>query len=252
VTSYDTLRPATLEASGGNPNLKPYLSTNFDVSVEWYPAPTTTLSAAPFYKHINDFIVTTIEPETVTIANADNIPVGGVITGPNEATFQVARPRNAEAANVWGLELNAVHTFDTLPGWLSGFGMALNATFVDTNRDFGSISPEVRFAVVGLSDSKNATIFYEKYGFSARIAYNLRDAFLSSIAEGYGSEPLFVREYDQVDASVSYDVTDNATVFIEGTNILDNEYVTQARFSNQIRGYYEYGARYNAGFRLTF
>jgi len=252
VTSYDTTRPAGLESSGGNPNLKPYLSTNFDVSVEWYPTQTTTLSAAPFYKHINDFIVRTIENETVPIANADNIPVGGVITGPNEATFAAARPRNAEAANIWGLELNVVHTFDNLPGWLSGFGTALNATFVDTNRDFDSISPTVRFAVVGLSDSKNATIFYEKYGFSARIAYNRREGFLSSIANGSGSEPLFVRSYDQVDASVSYDVTHNAQIFVEGTNILDNEYVTTARFDNQIRGYYEYGARFDAGFRLTF
>lgn len=252
VTSYGTTRPASLESSGGNPNLKPYLSTNFDVSVEWYPTQTTTLSAAPFYKHIDDFIVTTIEQEPETIENADNIPVGGVITGPNEATFAAARPRNAEAANIWGLELNAVHTFDTLPGWLSGFGTALNATFVDTNRDFGSISPEVRFAVVGLSDSKNVTIFYEKYGISARIAFNRREGFLESIANGSGSEPRFVRTYEQVDASVSYDVTDNATVFVEGTNILDNEYVTRARFDNQLRGYFEYGARFDAGFRLTF
>ena len=252
VTSYDTTRPASLESSGGNPNLKPYLSTNFDVSVEWYPTPTTTLSAAPFYKHINDFIVTTIEQEPVEIANADNIPVGGVITGPNEATFAAARPRNAEAANIWGLELNVVHTFDELPGWLSGFGTALNATFVDTNRDFASISPTVRFAVVGLSDSKNATVFYEKYGISARIAYNRRQGFLDNIAEGSGSEPRFVRTYDQVDASVSYDLTDNAQIFVEGTNILDNEYVKTARFDNQIRGYYEYGARFDAGFRLTF
>lgn len=252
VTSYNTTRPASLESSGGNPSLKPYLSTNFDLSVEWYPTPTTTLAAAPFYKNIEDFIVTTIEQETVEIENADNIPVGGVITGPNEATFSAARPRNSEAANIWGLELNLVHTFDNLPGWWSGFGTALNATFVDTNRDFGSISPTVRFAVVGLSDSKNATIFYEKYGFSARIAYNRREGFLSSIANGSGAEPLFVRMYDQIDASVSYDVTDNAQVFIEGTNILDNEYVTTARFDNQIRGYYEYGARFDAGFRLTF
>jgi TonB-dependent receptor len=210
------------------------------------------LSAAPFYKHINDFIVTTIEQEPVTIANADNIPVGGVITGAHEATFSAAHPRNAEAANIWGLELNVVHTFDELPGWLSGFGTALNATFVDTNRDFGSISPAVRFAVVGLSDSKNATIFYEKYGVSARIAYNRRESFLYSIADGSGSEPVFVRTYDQVDASVSYDVTDNAQVFVEGTNILDNEYVRRARFDNQIRDYIEYGARFDAGFRLKF
>jgi TonB-dependent receptor len=252
VTSYDVTRPASLQSSGGNPDLKPYMSTNLDVSFEWYPTPTTTLSAAPFYKHIKDFVVATIEDEIVPIENADNLPVAGFITGPNEATFAARRPRNAEAANIWGLELNAVLTFDYLPGWLSGFGTSLNATVVDTNRDFASLSPSVRFAIVGLSDSQNATIFYEKYGFSARIAYNRRDAFLSSIANGYGDEPLFVRTYDQVDAAISYDLSEKATIFVEGTNILDNEYVTTARYDNQLRGYYEYGARFDAGFRLKF
>lgn len=252
VTSYDVTRPAALQASGGNPDLKPYKATNFDVSLEWYPTRTTTLSAAFFYKHIKNFIVTTIENEVVTIANEGNLPVGGFITGTNEATFATARPRNSDAADVRGFEFNLVHTFDWLPGILNGFGIQANATFVSTNRTFADVTPEQRFAVVGLGNSQNATIFYEKYGLSARIAYNRREKFLSSIAEGYGGEPLFVRTYGQFDGSISYDVTKNISVFVEGTNLFNAKYITQARYNNQLRGYYNYGSRYNFGARMKF
>jgi iron complex outermembrane receptor protein len=252
VTSYDTTRPASLEASGGNPDLKPYRANNFDASLEWYPTPTTTLSAAAFYKHINDFIVTTIENEKVTIANTGNLPVGGFITGTNEATFATARPRNSDAADVRGLEFNVVHTFDWAPGILSGFGVQANATFVKTNRTFDSVTPQQRFAVVGLGNSQNFTLFYEKYGLSARIAYNRREKFLSSISDGSGGEPLFVRTYGQFDGSASYDIRPNTTVFVEGTNLFNAKYVTQARFDNQLRGYYNYGSRFNVGVRMKF
>jgi len=252
VTSYDTNRPASLESSGGNPDLKPYRSRNYDMSMEWYPTPTTTLSGAVFYKEIHDFIVTTIQSENVTIANAGNLPVGGFITGPNTATYAAARPHNASTADVRGVELSLIHTFDWLPGPLNGLGTALNATFVGTNRTFASLSPTERFAVVGLSNSQNATVFYEKYGISARLAYNHRNRFLSSIAQGSGSEPLFVRSYGQLDASVSYDITKNVQVLFEGTNITDEKYVTTARFDSQIRAWNDYGARFDAGVRLKF
>jgi iron complex outermembrane receptor protein len=252
VTSYDVTRPASLESSGGNADLKPYKSTNYDVSLEWYPASTTTLSVAGFYKDIKDFIVTTIQNETVTIANAGNLPVGGFITGPNEATFAAARPRNAGSADVRGVELNVVHTFDWLPGFLNGFGTQLNATFVSTNRTFAKLTPAERFAVVGLGNSQNAVLFYEKYGLSARIAYNRREGFLSSISQGAGSEPLFVRTYGQFDASASYDLTKNVQLLVEGTNIFNEKYITTGRYDNQVRAWYDYGARFDAGVRLKF
>lgn len=252
VTSYDTTRPASLESSGGNPDLKPYKATNYDVSLEWYPTATTMMSAAGFYKDIQDFIVTTIQDENVTIANAGGLPVGGFITGPHQATFAAARPHNAGSAVVRGVELELVHTFDELPGFLSGFGTELNATFVSTNRTFDRVSPSERFAIVGLSNSQNAVVFYEKYGLSARIAYNHRGRFLSSISQGSGGEPLFVRGYGQFDASISYDVTKNLQLMVEGTNITDAKYITTGRYDDQMRAWYDYGARYDAGFRLRF
>lgn len=253
-TNFDVLRPASLDASGGNPNLKPYTSNNFDLSLEWYPTATTTLSVAAYYKNIHDFIVQTRSPEDFTIANAGNLPVGvNGITGPNTATFNVRRPRNAETANVRGLELNLVHTFDYLPSPLDGFGTSLNATFVSSNAAFDSATTTTFFALEGLGDSYNATAFYEKYGFSARVAWNRRGRFLEAlVTPGQGGDPVFRRSYDQVDVRASYDLLENAQIFVEGTNVLGSKNITTGRFDNQVLDYVATGARYAAGVRVNF
>lgn len=252
-TNFDVLRPASLDASGGNPDLKPYTSNNFDLSLEWYPTKTTTLSVAVYYKNIQDFIVQTRSAEQFSIANAGNLPIGNGITGPNTATFNVRRPRNAESANVRGLELNAVHTFDYLPSPLDGFGVALNATFVSSNAEFDQASTATSFAVEGLGNSYNATAFYEKDGFSARVAWNRRGRFLEAVVTpGQGGDPVFRRAYEQVDMRASYDVTEFAQIFVEGTNVFNARNITTGRFDNQVLDYVDTGARYGAGVRVNF
>lgn len=96
------------------------------------------------------------------------------------------------------------------------------------------------------------TVFYEKYGVSARIAYNRREKFLQTLAGGPGNEPVFVRTYGQFDGSAAYSVTENAQIFIEGTNLFNAKYVTTGRFDNQVLNYQNTGPRYDIGFRLNF
>ena len=252
-TNFDVLRPASLDASGGNPNLRPYTSNNFDLSFEWYPTKTTTVSIAVYYKNIQNFIVQTRSAEAFAIANAGNLPIGNGITGPKTATFNVRRPRNAETANVRGLELNVVHSMDYLPSPLDGFGVALNATLVGSNAGFDQGTTTTSFAVEGLGNSYNATVFYEKYGFAARVAYNRRGRFLEAlVTPGQGGDPVFRRAYDQVDVRASYDIFEFAQIFVEGTNVLGSNNITTGRFDNQVLDYVDTGARYSAGFRLNF
>ncbi len=256
----DTLRPATLSASGGNTELKPYRANNADLSLEWYPTPTTTLSAAVFFKKVDDFIVQSFATESIPIANAGNaqgvrLPVGGLITqrgGQFFGEFSVRRPRNAQSLEIKGLELNVVHTLDWLPGVLSGFGVQANATFVSTNRDFDVDQIGQSFAAEGIGNSQNATVFYEKYGISARIAYNRRERFLRQLAGGSGNEPIFVRDYGQFDGSVAVNVTPALQVFVEGTNLFNAKYFTTGRFDNQLLTYQNFGPRYDAGVRFSF
>jgi len=255
--SFDigTLRPATLTATGGNPALKPYRATNYDVSAEWYPTRTTTLSAAVFQKTVDDFIVQTFGTELLPIANAGRLPVGGLIRqvgGQFFGEFSVRRPRNAQSLRIRGLELNVVHTLDWLPGVLSGFGVQANATFVKTNRKFDVTQVGQSFAAEGIGNSQNATVFYEKYGISARMAYNRRERFLQTLAGGPGNEPVFVRDYGQFDGSVAVNVTPFAQVFVEGTNLFNAKYFSTGRFDNQLLRYQNFGPRYDAGVRFSF
>ena len=41
-----------------------------------------------------------------------------------------------------------------------------------------------QFALLGLSDSANAVLMFEKFGLSARLAYNWRDEFLQTVNRG--------------------------------------------------------------------
>ncbi|BFM07939.1 TonB-dependent receptor [Halioxenophilus aromaticivorans] len=137
-------------------------------------------------------------------------------TDPN-FLFSVSQPVNTETAIIDGFELAWQHFFGE-----SGFGFQANATLVDGDVGYNlAAAPTVnQFALEGLSDSANAVLIYEKGGWSARIAYNWRDAFLASTTyAGLAGLPNFVDEYDQIDFNVSYSFNDNFTVALDGINI---------------------------------
>ncbi len=140
-----------------------------------------------------------------------------------------------------------------MPGWLSGFGTQLNATFVESNVAFAPDSNTTSFALEGLGDSHNATLFYEYERFGVRVAYNWRDGFLEQlVTSGQGGDPVYRRTYEQVDLRMSFMVTEQIQTFLEGTNVLGKEIITTGRFDNQVLSYVDTGARWALGVRATF
>jgi outer membrane receptor protein involved in Fe transport len=68
------------------------VSTNFDLSLEWYYQRGGYVSVAAFQKTVDDYIVTLSADEGFPVNNASgNFPSG-------TATFRVSRPRNVETA----------------------------------------------------------------------------------------------------------------------------------------------------------
>lgn len=244
--SYNNLRPGNLTASGGNPDLKPYKSTNFDLTAEWYFQPGSFVTVSGFYKRVKDFIVSGVATETFPIANASSLPefAGG------QAAFRVSRPRNIASIDVYGLELSAQHTFTYLPAPFDGLGVIANATIVGSSQDDGGPgSPQ--FGLEGLGNSQNATLFYESGPVQARVSYNRREKFLQTVADGNG-QPVFVLPETHIDAQASFAVTDYATIFVEGVNLTNQKTRKQGQFSNQFIQLVETGPRYSAGFRVNF
>lgn len=238
-------RVNALTASGGNPNLKPYLSDNFDVAAEWYYKRNSYLSVDFFVKNVSNFIVGGVTRQAI---NGVVDPTTGQL-----ASFAVTQQVNGPDATVRGVEVAWQHVFGE-----SGFGFTANATFVDTNKPYDPTNiSQTGFAVTGLANSANFVGFYDKRGFQFRAALNWRDKYLLQFGQNqntgqFGAEPTFVNSSLQLDLSSSYDISKHFSVFGEVQNVNNNQQSTHGRFDNQLLDVFDYGRRYLAGARYRF
>ena len=166
-----------------------------------------------------------------------------------EMQFRVTQPVNTDEGNVNGWEFALQHFFGE-----SGFGAAASYTMVngDVEADPNQDPNENQFALVGLSDTANMTLMYEKYGFSARLAYNWRDTFLSGTNQGGSRSPQFTEDYGQFDMSISYDINDHIQVQFEGINMTGEDHREYRRYEGMTIWAYELAPRYALGARYKF
>ncbi|CAM5484637.1 TonB-dependent receptor [Sphingobium scionense] len=204
-------------ASGGNPYLKPMKSDNLDATLEWYFSRTGSLTAAAFYKNIKNYIQTAVANREVTFDNG------------NTYTYEVTSYGNVAKGKVKGFELAYQQFFDFLPGPFDGLGMQANFTYVDSQAPSPATSGPVTNVPLELLSKYNYNIvgIYEKGGLSARVAYNWRSKYVVTTAgNGTGSLPIFNKPFGQLDASISYNVTPQFALALDGTNLTNTRRAT--------------------------
>ena len=195
-------------ASSGNPALRPIESDNFDVTAEWYFAPTGSLTAGVFYKKVDGFLA------------------GGTVVGTyNGVVYDVNTVVNSGEGTVQGIEIGYQQFFDFLPGIFSGLGLQANYTYVDSSvsnpfATTGSNIPQ-QVPLEKLSkDSYNIVGLYEKGPVSARIAYNWRSSYLDqTTGSGANGIPQYAKPYASLDASVSVDINEHVAVSFDAVNL---------------------------------
>lgn len=200
----NTVNPALNQGGAGNPELKPVRANNLDMAVERYFNPTTSIYLTGFLKKVDGFVTTVSSPE---IHDGE--------------AYQVSRPQNATPADIKGVEVGYQQFYDFLPGWLSGFGLQANYTYVDSESPNSTLGQNVPLQNLS-RHSVNLIGMYEKGRVSARIAYNWRDKFLSGVTNivGVGALPIYTKAYGWLDASVGYRISDKISFAIEGQNLL--------------------------------
>lgn len=107
----------------------------------------------------------------------------------------------------------------------SGGGNALNLLLgrTDSTGATATLDDDVVQQLVTLPNlskySYNATIFYDKYGLNFRARYSWRSSFRGTDTNRFGL-PRIVDERGQLNASLSYALTDQLTLGVDGINLL--------------------------------
>lgn len=223
-----------LSVTGGNAQLKPPVSTQGDISFEYYRGKSSLISGAIFYKDVDDFIASFVTTGTDT--NLD--PQG------RELTF--SRPENLASAKIKGFEVGVQQFLDFLPSPFDGLGVIANYTYSDSEDNAG-------FPLVAVSkNSYNLIGLYEKGDFSARLAYNYRDEAVFEFSEG---RPSFIGARSQLDAQLGYQLTKEISISFQAQNLLPKKSAT-SEYSNfdetALNSYALSERRFSLGARAKF
>lgn len=164
--------------SGGNPRLEPYSSTNFDISVEKYFTPGTAIIVAGFYKDLSDWVVD--QTNSIDLTREVNLAGWQNLLNANPALAQgtYSGPTNFASGKIKGIEGTLRLNYGDFSDTLDGFGSFASITYSDAKISNGTTSTPIP----GYSKTTwSADVFYEKYGFRAKLAARYRSGFLSEV-----------------------------------------------------------------------
>lgn len=276
---YDLIRPnvvindANETISGGNPAVRPERSWGLDSYLEWYIVPQGFMSIGAFYRDVRDVLYNdrrTFGSDALNFGGLDRS--GYIFTGIG----------NAGEGRVFGIEMAAQLQLEPftdslgLPDWLGGFGITANLTLNDSEvtkpafRDAANaiLVPERRVRLPGTSDVVyNIGGYYEKYGFSARLQYQRRSAWLDGIVDDLtDAGDTYWAADEELDFSMRYAVTRNFEIYFDASNLTNQPgrrfsepgnlltaTGTPTPFTDNLTIEFEqFGRRFTGGVRITF
>lgn len=190
----------------GSPALKPQSSNQFDLGIEYYYGRGNLVSAALFYKKIDNFITT----QTLT-----NQKVGVVSPDSGLDSWTINSYVNAGGGKITGLELQANHAFN------NGFGVAANYTYSDAKAPASSYQDQLNLFTLSSRHNANLVGYYENQTYSARLAYNWRSKYMVRESGWYGN-----RMHDDtgsLDLSLGWNISDKLRLSFEAINLLKQD-----------------------------
>jgi len=202
----------------GNRNIKPAYSINFDLGYEYYWGNKGMFAFGAYYKYVTNHIL--------------QVAAGVTIQSQNRFASSYF---NTPVSNVFGLEASFTRQFDFLPKFLSGFGFSANITYA-----YSRMKLPGRTFFQNMSEQSpllyNVSLFYEKYGVSARIALNYNAAFLHAanlvveqrqdgtvglLHDDNTDFDLFHGQQYALDFQIGYTFKQRYTFYAEASNLLD-------------------------------
>jgi TonB-dependent receptor len=229
----------------GNPNLRPAVSDNFDIQVEYYTETGGLYSVAVFYKDIEDF---TFE----SVGEFDEIDANGNPILIPSGEFEFETFLNGTTAQNYGVELIARQRLVFLPGALSGFTVNLSATFTETEATFPNRDDRDDLALPGFSDTLfTASLEYAWAGFNIRGDYIYRTDYVEGLGSDIESDEFFGPE-ERFDLAASYQFNNGLRLFANVINLTDEEQFSYQGFTPFVEDSNRTGRTFTFGAGVRF
>lgn len=237
----DTASPGQI--GGGNPTLRPEYTWGLDGSLEYYLPGNGILSIAGFHRWVDNVLYGNTQR-----VGSDAFDAGGI----DRSGYLLSSTFNGRSGRLYFVELNYQQQFTFLPGALDGFGFQGNLTLIDGSFDTAE-RLNIRFP--GTSNRiANASLYYEKFGLSARVSYQHRTRWLDTLGGlglGGGSDE-YRAGYDNVDVAIRYALTPNVSIFADLNNLTDAVYWAYQGNEGRPTEVEQIGRRYMGGIRFNF
>lgn len=241
---------------GGNSELKPWIANAYDLSWELYFGESKAyVSAAYFFKDLKTYIY-----NQVTEFDFSQLPIPPNVLPadiPASSIGEYTQPVNGDGGTIKGYELAVSLPLDVLWEPLEGFGLQLN--YSDTSSSISPNGPGSSEPLPGLSKYvSNITAYYERFGFSARVAQRNRSQFVGEV-QGFGGDRTKIAFNGETvtDVQLGYTLQSGPMKdlsFLLQVNNLENEPFSSSYDgrSDRPRQYFEYGRTYLLGVNYRF
>lgn len=249
---------SVFSSSGGNPNLRPYESTNVDMSFEKYFSGSGYFALSGYFKSLTKFV----DPNNNFIYDFSSAlsslsPAERAAVGTTLGAFRA--PANTGKGHLLGAEATLSLPFSNISSALDGFGFFGSASYTESRIKLAS-NPTNAITIPGLSKwVGTAEGYYEKNGFQVRASYRYRASFLAEIA-GLSANPEFrtAKAEAILDAQIGYEFQEGSalqglSIQLQAKNILDRPFVTfDDGDPRLVRDYQRYGRDFYLGLSYKF
>ena len=228
----------------GNPYLDPTRGENFDLSVEWYLGNASMFSIGAYQVEIESFV----SDGTILMGEPDD---DGIDRGP----FVFTAPVQGRGGDVKGVELAAKLALSDITdaAFISNLGFDVNYTMSESSQEEKGINGKELPFPNNSEDTYNLVTWYENDFISARLAYNFRSERLITQGNAVtGLQGLYQDDYGQLDLNVTLNLNDEWSVYVNGSNILEEYQDTYLEFKDQQAFQNIYEARWAVGARFKY
>ena len=230
-------QPVYWTGSGGNGQIRPWKANAYDLSIEKYFGRKGYVSAAFFYKDLTSYIFNqTVAkdytgvalPGSCTGTDINNNPVPICTKADGNRTGSTSAQANGQGGWIRGAEFTVSVPGELITPWLDGFGAILTASYNDSEIDPNNTGTPVN--IPGLSKEViNTTVYYEKYGFSARVSSRFRGEFTGEVPDYTNSlQTRQVQSENVVDAQIGYTFQSgplkNLGISLSGSNLTNEPF----------------------------